>query len=213
MDFLLLEYQKQLKRTRALKRSLPNETATDKNRHTNLTRMIVDLKIAVNWLEIGIPYYNRNGIYGKQTLEYESARHVTDKHKIYKNADPFDIVEQHVDADLEEGKKRGYSSKETYAYLKWASSALLKNLALLRNVNVHARVGTSQNLRYIRAYANNFTRIGFGMVANSGINTYICSGKLLEIESVGWLANVGSSLLYSWRMEARGIVAGCGSRI
>lgn len=126
MDSLLPEYQEQLKRTRALKRSLPNETAVDKNRHTILTGMITDLEIAVNWLETGIPYYSLSGIYGKQSLEYESARHVTDKHRIYKNADPFDIVEQYVDADLEEGKKRGYSSKETYAYLKWAKRRLIE---------------------------------------------------------------------------------------
>lgn len=120
MDTLLEQYQAQLKRTRALKRSIPEDTAEDKDRHKILTGMITDLEIAVEWLETGIPYYNKNGIYQKSSLEFIDI--VPESASIYPTVDPLEKVEEEIDGDLEQGEKNGFNARETFQFLKWAKS-------------------------------------------------------------------------------------------
>lgn len=91
---MLQEYQEQLKRTRALKRNLPDETAADKDRHKILAGMITDLEIAVFCLETGMPPGFRNkGIYGKIPLDPSVMA------AVFAAPDPFDEVETRIDKE------------------------------------------------------------------------------------------------------------------
>ena len=119
MDSMLQEYQEQLKRTKQLKKEIPNKTLDDKDLHRIITGIITDLEIAVKWLESGVPYGHRKGVYGKSSLD------IIDYNRSFKvptpkAIDPFEKVENYLDAQLEKGKKYGLNSKETFASMRLA---------------------------------------------------------------------------------------------
>lgn len=114
MDSMLQEYQEQLKRTRALKRSIPQETVEEKDRHRIITGMIMDLEIAVYVLETGAPPgYRKKGVYGKTSIDPLSMG------AAFRAPDPYAPLEEELDAVYEIGSKYGLKGNDVFAVMKW----------------------------------------------------------------------------------------------
>lgn len=114
MDTMLQEYQEQLKRTRALKRSLPNESPEEKDRHRIIAGIITDLEIAAYVLETGAPPgYRRKGVYGTTHVDPFMLG------EIFPAPDPFETLEEEMDKTYAIGKQYGLKGNKVFAVMKW----------------------------------------------------------------------------------------------